>query len=140
VRSGDNGARAGEHAGEHADELEREVAGLRNRLGALITELGRRRREAFDVRLQARRHPVSTVLGTALVLGLVGLGIAAVVHRRRQARSLQGRIRALRRALASLSEPGGRHEPAISRKLVAAGGSAMASTLGRRVGKSLFGE
>ena len=90
MSGGENG-----HAFEHADELEREVAGLRNRLGALITELGRRRREAFDVRLQARRHPVSAVLGTAVVLGLVGLGIAAVVHRRRQARSLQGRISGL---------------------------------------------
>ena len=126
--------------GEHAVELERVVAGLRNRLGALIGVLGRRRREAMDVRLQVRRHPVSVILGTTVVLGLVGLGIATLVHRRRQARSLRGRILALRRALASLTEPTERGGPAIGRKLIASGGSAMASTLGRRVGKSLFGE
>jgi hypothetical protein len=130
----------GHAAGEHADELEREVAGLRNRLGALIGELGRRRREAMDVRLQVRRHPVSVVLGTAVVLGLVGLGIAAVVHRRRQARSVRGRILALRRALVSLTEPTERGDPGMGRNLLTSGGSAMASTLGRRVGKSLFGE
>jgi hypothetical protein len=137
VRAGGNGSAA---EGEHADELEREVAGLRSRLGALIGELGQRRHDAFDVRLQVRRHPVSTILGTALVLGVVGLGVAALVNHRRRARSVRARVVNLRRAIGRLSEPIGRSAPGVGRKLLVAGGSAVASTLGRRLGKSLFGE
>jgi hypothetical protein len=134
------GAADGNASGEHADELEREVAGLRSRLGALIGELSRRRHDAFDVRLQVRRHPVSTVLGTALVLGIVGVGIAALVSHRRRARSVRARAVHLRRALGRLAAPAARHAPGVGGKLVMAGGAAMASTLGRRLGKSLFGE
>jgi hypothetical protein len=132
---GDNGA-----AGEHADELEREVAGLRGRLGAIIGELSQRRHDAFDVGLQVRRHPVPTVLGTALVLGVVGLGIAALVNHRRRARSVRARVVHLRRALGRLAAPAARSAPGIGGKLVMAGGAAVASTLGRRLGKTLFGE
>ncbi len=65
--------------------LERQIEGLRGELSGLVGELDRRRREAVDIPLQIRRHPLSFA---AVVLSAAGLiaGIVALRRRRRPTR------------------------------------------------------
>ncbi len=42
--------------------IEKEISTLRREMSDLVGELDRRRREAFDVRLQLKRHPVAVSL------------------------------------------------------------------------------
>ena len=57
-----------------ARQLDGEIAALREELGSLVGELDRRRHEALDVKLQARRHAGGlTVSGVALVAAASGL-------------------------------------------------------------------
>ena len=116
-------------------ELEREIVGLRSEMGDLVGELDRRRREVFDLRLQARRHP--------LALGLVGLGaalllggaVAVVVSRQRHRRRPGYRARQLRAALQRVVEHPelvARGEPPPSEKILTAVGVAAAGILVRR--------
>ncbi len=68
-----------------SDRLRSDIDATHRRLEGLLGELDRRRREAFDVRLQARRHPVAFAVGAALALGALGGGTAfaiARIHRR----------------------------------------------------------
>jgi hypothetical protein len=97
-----------------------EIATIRNELGSLVAELDRRRHEAFDLKLQARKHPVAVAVaagGAALVLG--GL-IALVVRSRRNARRPSTRMRETRRAMARLLEHPDRvaAEPSIPNKIL----------------------
>jgi hypothetical protein len=92
------------HDGDAAPEqLEREVETLRGELGDLVGELDRRRREAFDVRLQLRRNAsVIAVVAGAIVL-LVGASLALRARRRAQRERPMARMRNLGHALAVIS-------------------------------------
>ena len=85
----------GHHEGHEAiARLEHEIDDIRNNLGGLVGELDRRRRRAFNFRLQLRENTVPMIVGGVVLLGLVGGAIALVVSRRRRARSLSVRARA----------------------------------------------
>jgi hypothetical protein len=79
----------------------------------MVGELDRRRREAFDLRLQARRHAgrVAAVGSVAIVLALAGLA-AWTSSRRRQDRLLV-KLQNLGRAVAIMS----RHPDRLERAL-----------------------
>ena len=54
-------------------QLEGEIAIVREELSQLVAELDRRRREAFDVRLQVKRHaPEMLISGGALIAAAAG--------------------------------------------------------------------
>jgi hypothetical protein len=75
--------------------LERQADAIRERLGGEVDELGRRGRDALDLRLQLRRHPGKfAAAGALLVAGAVGR-ILWGLARRRQARGWRGRLRRL---------------------------------------------
>ena len=83
-------------AGSESDRLRADIDATHRRLEGLLGELDRRRREAFDVRLQMRRHPAAFAVGAALALGALGGGttlvIARVRRRRRYLRSPSARL------------------------------------------------
>jgi hypothetical protein len=89
-----NGKSTGD-AGSESDRLRAEVDATHRRLEGLLGELDRRRREAFDVRLQMRRHPVAFAVGAALAVGAMGGGATLVIARMRRQRR-QRRSRGLR--------------------------------------------
>jgi hypothetical protein len=63
------------------DELAREANEVRSKLLRTVEQLDRRRRDAFDVRLQLQRHAWQFALGGALfLLGTAGV-VALVAHR-----------------------------------------------------------
>jgi putative intracellular protease/amidase len=112
-----------------------EIDMLRGDLANLVAELDRRRHEMFDLRLQARRHPVllaSVAAGAALLLGA---GIAVAVRSRRERQRPVNRAREVRRAMARLVE----HpedvaaKPTIREAIISAVGVAIATTLARRL-------
>jgi hypothetical protein len=89
----------------------------------------------FDLRLQARRHPVllaSVAAGAALLLGA---GIAVAVRSRRERQRPVNRAREVRRAMARLVE----HpedvaaKPKIREAIISAVGVAIATTLAKRL-------
>ena len=84
--NGHGGARSANGAGSESDRLRADIDATHRRLEGLLGELDRRRREAFDVRLQMRRHPVAFAVGAALALGAMGGGTALVVARTRRRR------------------------------------------------------
>lgn len=84
--------------------LEADIERLRGELDAIVGELDRRRHEAFDVRLQVRRHPgVVATVGAAAVVLLIS-GVAAWRSSRRRQQSMLVRLHNLGRAVAILSE------------------------------------
>jgi len=83
--------------GSDSDRLRADIDATHRRLEGLLGELDRRRREAFDVRLQMRRHPLAFGIGAALALGALGGGTALVIARVRRQRR-QRRSPALRLA------------------------------------------
>jgi hypothetical protein len=159
--SGHNGHGAGHAAGdsqpprESIDDLEREIDQIRGNLGGLVGELDRRRRRAFDVRLQFREHRVPILVGGAVLLALVGGGIALGIVRRRRAQALPARARAfaarargvreaVRRAashpdrVARAGNGGVVDERSFLRRIVEAGALAGAGVAGRQlVGRAL---
>lgn len=106
--------------------VEGELEVLRGDLAALVGELGRRRREAFDLRLQLRRHPVAVIAVAAGAALLAGALVARAVRARREARR-----REVPRALARLLEGERRRGGAavLARELVAAAGTAAGAAL-----------
>lgn len=67
-----------------SERLREDIDATHRRLEGLLGELDRRRREAFDIRLQMRRHPVIFIAGAALALGAVGGGTALAIARLRR--------------------------------------------------------
>jgi hypothetical protein len=112
-----------------------EIDTLRRELGALVGELDRRRHEAFDLGLQARKHPVAVAVAAATLALAVGGLIALVVAARRERRRPSARVRETRRALQRIMkrphEVG--RDPSIPRKVVAAIATAAAATLAKRL-------
>lgn len=120
-------------------DLVRRVSGeidtLRGDIASLVSELDRRRHEMFDVRLQARKHPVllaSVAAGGALLLGA---GIAFAVRARRERQRPVNRAREVRRAMARLVD----HpedvaaKPKMREAILTAVGVAVATTLAKRL-------
>jgi hypothetical protein len=126
-----NGSRPDEVVGR----VEGEIDMLRNELGGLVAELDRRRHEALDLRLQARKHPVlAAAVATAAAL-LLGGTIAFVVHARRERRRPAVRAKETRRALSRLFDHPHRvaAEPSIANKIATAAGAALATALAKRL-------
>ena len=125
---------------EEVDALERDVDRIRNNIGELIRELNYRRHEAFNLRLQFQRHASRVILAGAAMFAVVAGAIALAVARRRRQRSIGARVTRLRAALRRISahpEQLAGRQPSVSRKVAAAGGSAVASVLGKRLAKRL---
>jgi len=123
---------------DEVDALERDVDRIRNNIGELIRELNYRRHEAFDLRLQFQRHAARVILAGAAMFAVVAGAIVVAVARRRRRRSIGARVSRLRKALRRISlhpEQLAERQPSVSRKVAAAGGSAIASVLGRRLVK-----
>jgi len=76
-------------------ELGQETEATRQELDALAMELDYRRHQAFDWRLQVRRHARALALLGVGVGVVVGLGIAASIARKRRRQTLAGRLSAL---------------------------------------------
>jgi hypothetical protein len=117
------------------EQVAGEIDVLRNELGGLVDELDRRRHEAFDLRLQASRHPL-VVAGVATVLALVvGAAVAVAIRDTRRRRSPTARARDVRAALSRLAEHPRRvaADPSMANKLVTAALLAIATTLAKRL-------
>ena len=76
---------AGDATMDHREpgEIEREIESIREDLDGLIGELDRRRHEAFDWRLQMRRHQRQLWIAAGVV-GVTVIGFTVVGRRRRR--------------------------------------------------------
>lgn len=121
------------------DALEREVLEAREGLDRLTTELGRRGHSFFDVRGQARRHPLTLVLtGVGLVAAIGGVTALLVRHHRRRNHWLARTRRWAHEMAEAMKKPSElRREPSATRKLGVAGGSAAASVLAKAAAQRL---
>ena len=140
IRSGGGGVNG------HGDvaRLTHDIDSIRSHLDGLIDELDRRRRDAMNVRLQVRRHPLP-IIGSALALaGLVAAGVYLGVARYRQRRRLAFRLRRARRNImrvvtakspSSLEADNGGAGAAVGKKLLAAGGQLVMAVVTRSVRK-----
>jgi hypothetical protein len=123
------------------NEVERlagEVDHIRGNIGQLVRELNHRRHEAFDLKLQFHRHTGRVVLVGVAFVAFVAGGIAYVTARLRRRRSIRARVSRLREALRRISahpERVAERTPTVSRKLLSAGGSAIAAAVGKRIAK-----
>lgn len=112
-----------------------EIDSIRSELGGLVGELDRRRREAFDIGLQVRRHPVAVAVAAGAAALVVGGIIALVVRQRRERRRPSVRAEQTRRAIARLLENPHRvaAEPSIGNKVATAVLTLAATSLAKRV-------
>ena len=76
-------------------ELGDETEATRQELDELVAELDRRRHQAFDWRLQVRRHARALALLGVGVVVVVGIGVTAAIARKRRHHMLAGRLAAL---------------------------------------------
>jgi len=129
------------------DRIKQDIDGIRRNLGGLVAELDRRRHEAFDIRLQLRRHPVPLAIGAAALTVVIAATVALFMYRRREQRRLPARLRrlpprlhqlrlALGRALAQPDRVA-QNPQRLPAKLLAAGGTATAATLGKHLATRL---
>jgi len=125
---------------DEVDRLEQEVDRIRGNIGELVRELNHRRHEAFDLKLQLRRHTARVVLAGVALIGLVVGGIAYAAARVRRRRSIRARVNRLREALRRIGahpERVAKETPSVSHKLLAAGGGAIATAVGKKIAKRL---
>jgi len=118
------------------DSLERDIEEIRGNLGGLIGELDHRRHEAFDLRRQLRRHGLFFGLTLLAAAGLATSGILIYRERVRRRRALPARLRRLHSAVSRMvakPERVAQSPPRVGKKILAAGGTAIASVIGRRV-------
>jgi hypothetical protein len=120
---------------ELVGRVEGEIDMLRSELGGLVAELDRRRHEAFDLGLQARKHPLLVASIATVAAILVGGSIALAVRTRRERRRPSVRAREARHALSRLFEHPDRvaAEPSIPNKVVTAVAVALATALAKRL-------
>ncbi|HET9594893.1 MAG TPA: hypothetical protein VFP65_04885 [Anaeromyxobacteraceae bacterium] len=115
--------------------IERELGSLRNEIADLVGELDRRRREAFDVRLQLRRHPAAAALAGVALAAVLGGAVALLVYngRRKQRRSYKARqLKVAMGRVMKHPERVARGEPPPGEKILAAVGTALATLLVKR--------
>jgi hypothetical protein len=127
-------------AENEVDSLELEVDRIRHNIGELVRELNHRRHEAFDLRLQFRQHAGRLVLVGVAFAALIAGTIALAAARLRRRRSIRTRVTKLRDALRRISahpERVAERQPNVPRKLLAAGGTAIATALGKKLAKRL---
>ncbi len=125
---------------EQVDTLEQEVDRIRGNIGALVRELNHRRHDAFDLKLQFRRHTGRLVLVGVAFVALVAGSIAlarARLQRRRTIHAKVNRLRTALRRIAAHPERVAERTPNVPRKLLAAGGSAIAAAFGKRIAKRI---
>jgi len=122
------------------ERLEHDVDEIRGHIGSLVRELDSRRHAAFNLKLQLRRHTGRVLLVGVALCAIVAGGVAYVAARLRRRRSIGMRVRRLRDALHRMGahpERVAERTPTVSRKMLAAGGGAIASALGKRIAKRL---
>lgn len=113
--------------------LEKEISTLRREMGDLLGELDRRRREAFDVRLQLKRHPVAVSLALVGAAAVLGGTVAVLVRSSRRKERASSKAQQLKLALERMVE----HPERVARgespgdKILAAVGSVVAMLLVR---------
>jgi len=115
--------------------IERELGSLRNEIAELVGELDRRRREAFDLRLQLRRHPVAVAIGGVALAALLGGAVVLLVEngRRKQRRSYKAKqLRVAMGRVMKHPERVARGEAPPGEKILAAVGTALATLLVKR--------
>lgn len=127
------------HEGKAGDErpprqIENRIDGLRRELGDIVSELDRRRHEAFDLRLQAKRHPMALGIAGVTVAAAIGVGLALAVRRRRARQRPLERARRARLAFERLMDDPEHmaRESTVGEKILAAAGTAVASLLVKR--------
>lgn len=120
---------------QHVSRVSAEIAMLRSEIGSLVGELDRRRHELFDLRLQAKRHPVGLALAAGAAALVVGGLIALAVRSRREARRPSRRARELSLAISRLVEHPNRvaAEESVRNKILAAAGVAAGTAVARRL-------
>jgi hypothetical protein len=112
-----------------------EIDSLRTELGGLVGELDRRRREAFDLGLQARRHPIALAVAATAAAVVVGGLVAFAVRQRRERRRPSVRAGEARRALQRLlhhPERIGAH-PSMGHQVATAVLTLVATALAKRI-------
>jgi hypothetical protein len=114
--------------------IESHIETLRHELGELVSELDRRRHEAFDFRLQMRKHPTAVAVAGVALAALVGIGLAVAIHGRRERARPVNRARRARAAVERLVRDPEHmaREPGVGEKILAAAGTAAASLLVKR--------
>jgi len=121
--------------GVDPQQLEAEIAALRDELGALVAELDRRRHDLLDVRLQLRRHAwqiaIAGVGFSTAIAGLVWLGTS----RAQRGRGLLSRASRLREGLARMVERPERvaAEQTVVGKLLTAAATAAVAAAAKKV-------
>ena len=112
-------------------ELEGRIGLVRDELGGLVAELDRRRHEAFDIKLQVRRHALETTL-TALAFVAAATGFVwLTVRRTRRRQRMTSRMDRMREAVARMMERPDRvaAEPTIPAKIATAALNAALATV-----------
>jgi hypothetical protein len=119
---------------QEADRLHSEITSIRGDIGGLLHELGRRKREALDVKKQLKKHPTAVSASAATLLAVAaGLTVLLVYRHRRQQR-LGARLSRLREAVSRMmAHPRrvARVHPRIPGRIVSAVGAAAAGALAR---------
>jgi hypothetical protein len=116
--------------------VEREIERTRERLGALLAELSRRRHELGDVRLQARRHVVSLAVTAGVLLAGIAAAIGAAVRRRRRGHLLAERARHLRQAIGRMAAHPDRvakRRPNVGSKIAGAAAGAVVGVVAKAI-------
>jgi hypothetical protein len=108
-------------------EIEREVARIRGRIGDMVQELDRRRHELTDWKLQARRHGGKLAIAGVAVAALIGLSVVVKTRRKRRQRHIVSIVPADKAP----------EKPSLLLKVAAAALSALAATLAKRVAEEI---
>ena len=120
-------------------DIESDIEATRQEFSGLIGELQRRRREATDVKLQARRHPGIAGGVAAVMLTVVALLISRRRRRRRRLNDREARRRMLDQALSRMvahPEKAGGDNRGVLISLALTAGTAFVSTLARRAAQN----
>jgi hypothetical protein len=129
---------------DEAEAIEREIDGIRQNLDDLVNELDHRRHQLNPVVL-IRHHPVVLAAAGVVLLGALASSVTLFRARQRKARKtynfLAGRGRRLGVALGRLtrdSEAAVPASPSVGRRVLAAGVSAAAAVVARRMVQRLI--
>lgn len=118
-----------------ADRHEREIEGIRDNLGGLLSELGRRRHRLAP-RLLIRNHPLAAALIGLSAVAAVGGGLLLHARHVRRQHTLSARFSRLtagwRRATGP-AIPAAKTQPPLGRRIVIAVSTAIAGTAARHL-------